>query len=73
MFGIVEKIDKAMESKQKCTLIDKMGRYYHGILEDSWVRISGGKLRGKVVFSSDEKGQVEIDANDILDVVLPKN
>lgn len=72
MFGIVEKIDKALESKQKCTLIDKMGKYLHGVVEDSWVRLSGGKLRGKVRFASEEKGEVEVDANDILDIVLPK-
>jgi hypothetical protein len=73
MFSIVEKIDKALESKSKCTLIDKMGKYLHGTIVDSWVRVSGGKMRGKVVFLSDEKGSVEVDANDILDVVLPKS
>lgn len=72
MFSIVEKIDKALESKIKSTLIDKSGRYFHGTVEDSWVRISGGKLRGKVRFLSEEKGEVEVDANDILDLVLPK-
>jgi hypothetical protein len=71
MFHIVEKIDKALEAKNKVTLIDKSGKYLHGIVSDSWVRISGGKLRGKVVFASEEKGQVEVDANDILDLVLP--
>ena len=70
MFPVIEKIDKALESKEKCTLIDKMGRYYHGTVLDSWVRLSGGKLRGKVQFQSDEKGQVEVDANDILDLLL---
>jgi hypothetical protein len=70
MFMIVEKIDKAVESKAKCTLIDKMGKHYHGIFSDSWVRVSGGKLRGKVVFNAEDKGEVEIDANDILDVLL---
>ncbi len=69
MFGIIEKIDKALESKQKVTLIDKMGRYLHGTVKDSWVRVSGAKLRGKVVFASDEKGEVEIDATDILDIL----
>lgn len=70
MVQIVEKIDKAVETKNRCTLIDKMGRYYHGIMTDSWVRISGGKLRGKVQFASEEKGAIELDANDILDVLL---
>ena len=72
MFPILDKIDKAIESKQKCTLIDKMGLYLHGTLIDSWVRFSGGKLRGKVKFASEEKGEVEVDANDILDIILPK-
>lgn len=71
MFPILDKIDKGLESKVKCTLIDKMGRHFHGCFEDSWVRYSGGKLRGKVVFQSDEKGRVEVDANDILDILLP--
>lgn len=71
MFFLIDKIDKALESKAKCTLIDKMGKYYHGILFDSWVCMSGGKLRGKVKFQSEEKGEVQIDANDILDVLVP--
>ena len=70
MFGIIEKIDKAVELKQKCTVIDKMGKYLHGMISDSWVRVSGGKMRGKIVMASDERGQVEIDANDILDIIL---
>lgn len=68
MFGIIEKIDKALESKEKCTLIDKMGKYFHGVLTDSWVRVSGGKMRGKVRFESEEKGEIEVDCNDILDI-----
>ncbi len=71
MFALVEKIDKAAETKVKCTLIDKMGHYFHGSIADSWVRLSGGKMRGKVVFASEEKGQIEVDANDILDIVIP--
>lgn len=71
MFIIVDKIDKALESKVKCTLIDKMGKYHHGVLTDSWVRASGGKMRGKVLFLSEEKGEIEIDANDILDITVP--
>lgn len=70
MYPILDKIDKALESKAKCTLIDKMGKFYHGVMNDSWVCISGGRLRGKVKFQSEEKGEVEIDANDILDVRL---
>jgi hypothetical protein len=70
MFPILDKIDKALESKTKCRLLDKMGRTFHGTVEDSWARLSGGKLRGKVVFQSEEKGQVEIDVNDVLDIVL---
>ena len=71
MVGILEKIDKAMESKAECTLIDKMGRYHHGTVAESWVRLSGGKLRGKVEFQSKEKGLVQVDCNDILDIVFP--
>jgi hypothetical protein len=52
--------------------MDKMGKYLHGIVTDSWVRFSGGKLRGKIVFESEEKGTLEIDANDILDIVISK-
>ena len=70
MFQILEKIDNALESQKKCTLIDKMGQYLHGVVSDSWVRLSGGKLRGKVRFRSEEKGEIEVDANDILDIVL---
>lgn len=70
MFEIVEKIDKAFESKAKCTLIDKMGKYFHGIVTDSWVRLSGGKIRGKIKFQSDERGEFEMDANDILDITF---
>ena len=71
MFDIIIKIDKAVESKQRETLIDKMGKYLHGTATDSWVRLSGGKIRGKVVFASDEKGEVEVDGNDILDILFP--
>lgn len=70
MFTILDKIDKALESKGKVTLVEKSGRHYHGILTDSWVRVSGAKLRGKVSFASEEKGDIEVDANDILDVVF---
>ena len=73
MFGIIEKIDKAAESKQRCTLIDKSGKYFHGFVADTWVRVSGGKMRGKVRFSSEEKGEIEVDANDILDILLPES
>lgn len=69
MFGLTDKIDKALEEKSRVRLLDKMGRCFNGTVADSWVRVSGGKLRGKVVFSSDEKGDFEIDANDILDVL----
>jgi hypothetical protein len=71
MFALVQKIDKAAESKIKCTLIDKTGKYYHGVIEDTWVRLSGGKLRGKVVFLSEEKGSFPIDVHDIHDILLP--
>ncbi len=72
MFAIVDKIDKALENKKKCTLIDKMGRHLHGTIIDSWVQPSGGKLRGKLKFRSEEIGDVEVDANDVLDVIFPK-
>jgi hypothetical protein len=72
MFPILDKIDKAVETQAKCTLIDKMGRHLHGTVVESWVRLSGGKLRGKVKFRSEEKGEVDVDANDVLDVVFPK-
>ncbi|NQW43954.1 MAG: hypothetical protein HQ462_00950 [Deltaproteobacteria bacterium] len=49
-----------------------MGKFLHGVITDSWVRLSGGKLRGKIVFESKEKGSLEIDANDIFDVVISK-
>jgi hypothetical protein len=70
MFNVVDKIDKAFETKAKCTLIDKMGKYRHGMIVDSWIRVSGGKLRGKLRFAPEGSAEVEIDANDILDVVL---
>ena len=70
LYQLVEKIDQALENKGRCRLVVKTGRYYHGIMTDSWVRLSGGKLRGKVKFNSDEKGEVEIDSNDILDILF---
>ena len=70
VFFASDNIDKAMESQVKCTLMDKSGRYLHGVVKDTWVRLSAGKLRGKVVFVSEEKGEIEVDANDILDLVL---
>lgn len=73
MFPVLNKIDRAVESKERCRLIDKMGKYLNGTVTDSWVRLSGGKVRGKVVFLSDEKGQIEIDANDILDILFTKS
>ena len=66
---LVDRIDKLVESRLRCTLIDKMGGYFHGALTDSWVRVSAGKLRGKIRFMSDEKGEIEVDANDILDLI----
>ena len=69
LFPILQKIDKAAETKGRQTLIDKTGRHLHGVVEDTWVRISGAKMRGKIVFASDEKGSVEIDCNDILDLL----
>lgn len=68
VFAIIEKIDKAAESKSHCTLLDKMGGCFHGIVSDTWVRLSGGKMRGKIVFDSVEKGSFEVDVNDILDL-----
>lgn len=68
MFAIVEKIDKALENREKCMLVEKSGRHFYGILTDSWVRVSGGKMRGKVRFQTEEKGEIEVDVNDILDL-----
>ena len=70
VFALVDKVDKALEAKQACMLIDKMGRYLHGTITESWIRVSGGKMRGKLRFASKEKGEVEVDANDILDLIL---
>ncbi len=72
MFSLIDKIDKGLESKANCTVIEKAGKHLHGVISDSWVCISGGRLRGKLVFESEEKGRVEIDANDILDVIITK-
>lgn len=68
MFAFMEKIEKAVGEKGRCTLVEKSGRHLHGTMTDHWVHYSAGKLRGKVVFLSDEKGEVQVDANDILDV-----
>jgi len=73
MFPVLTKIDRAAESKERCRIIDKAGRYFNGVVADSWVRLSGGKLRGKVVFQSDDKGSVELDANDVLDILFEKD
>ena len=70
MFPVLTKIDRAAESKERCRLIDKMGKYFLGTVEDSWVRLSGGKLRGKVVFKADGQEAMEIDANDVLDILF---
>lgn len=69
MYNLIDKIDQGVATKTRHTLIEKSGRHHHGILVDSWIRISGGKLRGKLVFESEEKGRVEVDAHDILDVL----
>jgi hypothetical protein len=68
-FILIDKIDKAVETKEKCTVIHKMGKYYHGVVHESWIRMSGGKMRGKIRFESEEKGEIEIDANDILELL----
>lgn len=68
MMALVEKIDKAYETKAPCQLVDKLGRHFNGTMVDSWVRLSGGKIRGKVRFLSEEKGEIEVDGNDILDI-----
>lgn len=68
MFSLIDKIDRAVETKAKCVLVHKMGPHYHGILTDSWVRISGGKMRGKVRMNTEEKGDIEVDGNDVLDL-----
>jgi len=70
VFPVLDKIDRVLQTKVRCTLIDKMGKYHHGQMVDSWVRVSGGKLRGKVVFQSEEKGEIEVDCNDILDILI---
>ena len=72
MYPILQKIDAALESKGRYTLIGKAGKHLHGVVSDSWVRLSGGKVRGKIVFDSTEKGQLEIDANDILELLPEK-
>ena len=68
MFAVLEKIDKALETKAKCTLLNKMGGFYTGIVTDSWIRVSGSKLRGKLIFQSEEDGEMKVDCNDILDI-----
>ncbi len=73
MFPLLEKIDKALESKGKHTLLNKNGKYFHGTVVESWIRISGGKLRGKLQFQSEEKGLIEMDANDVLDLLPEKS
>lgn len=68
MFLILETIDKAVESQSSCTLIHKAGYYLHGKVAESWARVSGGKMRGKLRFDSIEKGVVEVDINDVLEL-----
>ena len=70
MFNILQKIDQAFDNKKPCTLIDKMGKYFHGTVTDTWARVSGGKMRGKIMFLSEEKGEIEVDVNDILDLIM---
>lgn len=72
VFVLIDKLDKLLESKDRCTIIDKLGSYHHGVITDSWVRISGGKVRGKIRFQSDAKGEIEIDGNDILEILEEK-
>ncbi|MCB0403905.1 MAG: hypothetical protein KDD51_03915 [Bdellovibrionales bacterium] len=68
MFEILEKIDKAIESKSRVRLINKMGKYFRGAIVDSWARASSGRMRGKIQFQTDEK-VLDIDVNDIMDIL----
>lgn len=66
---LIEAIEKAQVHKIKLKLMDKMGGCFYGYVIDSWLRIgSGGHLRGKFMFNSDEKGEFELDINDVLDI-----
>ena len=68
MFKLMDNIEKALKCDQ-VTVIDKSGKFHRGQLYDHYVRYSGGKLRGKVrIRLSDSDGEIEVDANDILDI-----
>ena len=66
---IISLVEKGLASKNPVTVIDKGGKFLRGDLYDHYVRLSSEKLRGKIRLRlTKDQSEVEIDANDILDI-----
>ena len=69
---IISLVEKGLASKNPVTVIDKSGKFWRGDLYDHYVRLSADKLRGKIRLRlTKDQSEVEIDANDILDIEVP--
>lgn len=69
VFKLLDLIEKGNSSPSGVTVIDKSGKFLRGDLYDHYVRLSADKLRGKIRLRlAKDKSEVEIDANDILDI-----
>ena len=74
MWSFLETLDELEQSKKPVLIIDKGGDYKRGRIKEHYVRISAGKLRGKIILVKKEnKAEEEIDANDVLDIEEEKN
>lgn len=71
-FAFVAEIDEMVVSEEAAVsdkepsslIINKLGKFMRGHIVDHNVRVSGGKLRGRIVFLM-EGQKKEVDANDI--------
>lgn len=71
VFKLLDLIEKGMASASFVTVIDKSGKFSRGQLYDHYVRLSADKLRGKIRLRlAKDQSEIEIDANDILDIQL---
>ena len=71
VFKLLDLIEKGIASSSEVTVIDKSGKFHRGNLYDHYVRLSADKLRGKIRLKlSKSQTEIEIDANDILDIQL---
>ena len=71
VFKLLDMIERGVSSDKDVTIINKSGRFIKGDLYDHYVRLSADKLRGKIrVRLAKDQQEVEVDANDILDIQI---